>query len=101
MRLSLLSLYFFLLPFLLAAQNNGAIKGIVVDGTKQPLEKATIAVVSVQDSTVVTYSLTDDDGKFNLIRIPTSKKLMVHITHVSSSSYSHEFNLKPNETLTL
>lgn len=90
-----------MLPFLLTAQNNGTINGIVVDATKQPLEKATIAIVSVKDSLVVSYTLTDDKGKFNLIRIPTGRQLMVHITHVSSSPYRHEFNLKPNETLTL
>src|SRR5690606_2452323 len=56
---------------------------------------------SVTDSIVVTYSLTDNSGKFNLIKIPTAQKLMVHITHVSSSPYSREINLKPNETLSL
>ncbi|MEC3878291.1 carboxypeptidase regulatory-like domain-containing protein [Parapedobacter sp. 10938] len=86
---------------MLTAQNNGAIKGMVVDATHQPLEKATIAIVSVTDSIVVTYSLTDNSGKFNLIKIPTAQKLMVHITHVSSSPYSREINLKPNETLAL
>ncbi len=86
---------------MLTAQNNGTIKGLVVDATKQPLEKATIAIVSVTDSLVVSYTLTDDDGRFNLIRIPTARQLKVHITHVSSSPYSREFNLKPNETLTL
>ena len=101
MRLFLSSLYFFVLPHLLAAQNNGTIKGMVVDATSEPLEKATIAVVSVKDSIVVTYSLTDDEGKFNLIRIPTSQKLIVHISHVSCSPYSRTFNLKPNETLAL
>src|SRR3546814_102462 len=101
MRLLLLSLYFLSLPLLLTAQNNGTIKGTVVDATMQPLEKATIAVVSVKDSIVVTYSLTGDDGQFNLIRIPTSQKLMVHITHVSSSPYSRELILKPGEALTL
>lgn len=101
MRLLLVSILFISLPHLLAAQHNGAIKGIVVDATRKPLEKATIAVVSVKDSMVVTYSLTDDAGKFNLIRIPTSQKLMVHITHVSSSPYSRELTLKPGETVTL
>ncbi|MFB2119252.1 carboxypeptidase regulatory-like domain-containing protein [Parapedobacter sp. 2B3] len=101
MRLLLLSIYFLLLSHLLAAQNNGTIKGLVVDANKQPLEKATIAVVSLKDSIVVTYSLTDNEGRFNLIKIPTSKKLGVHITHVSSSPYSHEFTLQAGETLTL
>ncbi|MGV3764046.1 hypothetical protein [Parapedobacter sp.] len=101
MRLLLIGICFLSFPLLLTAQNNGAVKGIVVDATRQPLEKATIAIVSVKDSIVVTYSLTDNSGKFNLIKIPTSQKLKMHITHVSSSPYSYEFNLKPNETLAL
>ncbi|MFC3198610.1 hypothetical protein ACFOET_13375 [Parapedobacter deserti] len=90
-----------LLSHLLAAQNNGEIKGVVVDVNRQPLEKATIAVVEVKDSSVVTYSLSDSDGRFKLIKILTLRQLIVHITHVSSSPYSHEFTLNPKEILSL
>lgn len=86
---------------ILAAQNNGEIKGIVVDANRQPLEKATIAIVTVRDSTVITYSLSDSDGRFNLVKIPTLQELIVHITHVSSLPYSRKLSLQPKEMLSL
>src|SRR5690349_9115002 len=86
---------------LTAAQNNGEIKGIVVDANRQPLEKATIAIVGVKDSTVITYSLSDTDGRFDLVKIPASQALIIHITHVSSSPFSRELSLKPKEILSL
>ncbi|GGG76305.1 hypothetical protein GCM10007415_05090 [Parapedobacter pyrenivorans] len=86
---------------LTAAQNNGEIKGIVVDANRQPLEKATIAIVGVKDSTVITYSLSDTDGQFDLVKIPASQALIIHITHVSSSPFSRELSLKPKEILSL
>src|SRR5690606_23685747 len=52
-------------------------------------------------SVVVTYSLTDDKGTFDLVRIPTRKDLMLHITHVNSTPYSLKINLKPREVLNL
>lgn len=90
-----------LLSHLLAAQNNAEIKGVIVDANRQPLEKATIAVVAARDSMVVTYSLSDAQGRFNLVKLPTQRELVVHITHVSSSPYSRTLNLKTKETLSL
>ncbi|MGK6352549.1 carboxypeptidase regulatory-like domain-containing protein [Parapedobacter sp. DT-150] len=86
---------------LLFAQNNGQIKGVVVDASRQPLEKATVAVVSASDSMVITYSLSDDKGRFDLVKLPAQKPLILHITHVNSSPYSREINLKAKETLIL
>ena len=97
----ILSGIFFLLSHSLFAQNNAEIKGIVTDAASAPLAKATVSVVSIQDSIVVTYSLTDDKGKFDLVRIPARKDLMLHITHINSTPYSRKINMKPREVLNL
>lgn len=81
------------------AQNNAAIKGKVFDSELKPLEKATVSLVSEQDSLVVTYALTNDKGEFELVRIPTNKELTFFISHVNSSAFQKKINLKPNEKL--
>ncbi len=96
-----LSGIFLLLSHSLFPQNNAEIKGIVSDAGGGPLTKATVSVVSVQDSIVITYALTDEKGKFDLVRIPARKDLMLHITHVNSMPYSRPIHLKPREVLNL
>ncbi len=86
---------------LLFSQNYGTITGVVLDADRQPLIKATVSLVAATDSTVLSYSLTDDAGKFKLIRIPTQRDLILYITHVNSSPFHHEIRLKPKEELAL
>lgn len=96
-----LSGVFLIFSQLLLAQNNAEIKGVVADAANQPLDKATVSVVSEKDSMVVTYTLTDDKGRFDLVRIPAQKDLVLHITHVNSAPYRRQINLKPREILNL
>jgi len=97
----LFSVSFLLVCQLLFAQNYGSITGVVLDAGSQPLIKATVSLVAATDSTVLSYSLTDDAGKFKLIRIPTQRDLVLYITHVNSSPFHHGIRLKPKEELTL
>lgn len=91
---------FLVLTFSFAhAQNNAGIKGKVFDSELNPLEKATVSLVSEQDSLVVTYALTNEKGEFELVRIPTNKELTFYISHVNSSAFQKKINLKPNEKL--
>lgn len=98
-----LLLFFFLFTCLssLHAQSNGEIKGFVVDADKKPLEKATVSVVSVRDSIVLTYTLTNDKGYFDLARIPVQKDLALFISHVNAAPYEKAFNLKAGQKLNL
>lgn len=94
----------FLLSIILSlsyAQNNATIKGAVFDFERKPLEKATVSIVSEQDSIVLTYGLTNSKGEFDLVRIPTNKNLVFFISHVNSLPFSRRLNLKPNEKLNL
>lgn len=97
----LFSVGFVLCCQLLFAQNHGTIAGLVLDADRQPLVKATVSIVAATDSTVLSYSLTDDAGKFKLIRIPAQRELALFITHVNSAPFYQEIRLNPKEELNL
>ena len=53
------------------AQKNGVIKGVAFDtSAKQPVAAATITVMQKKDSSLVTFTLTDNKGYFELKGIP-------------------------------
>ncbi|HMR18583.1 MAG TPA: carboxypeptidase regulatory-like domain-containing protein [Sphingobacterium sp.] len=100
MRYLFLVFFFFSVHFLFA-QSTGGIKGTVVDAEGQPLEKATVSVVSIQDSMVLSYSLTNTKGQFDIVRLPTKKDLSFFISHISSAPYEKKLHLRQDEKLDL
>lgn len=85
----------------LNGQNNAKIQGDVYDFNKKPLERATISLVSKQDSLVLSYALTDRHGAFELVRVPTERELVLFVSHVNSSLFEKEVLLKPGENIIL
>lgn len=85
----------------LYAQNDAKIKGNVFDPNLQPLDRATVSVISEQDSLVLSYVLTDDKGKFEFVRLPSKKQLVLYVSHVNSASYAKKLTLQPEEERTL
>ncbi len=83
--------------FDVVGQNNGEIKGTIVDAKGNPMEKATVSVVSAVDSIVVAYSLSNIKGQFDMVHLPTQKKLTLFISHISGTPYEQQLTLKPNE----
>ncbi|MBD1426414.1 TonB-dependent receptor [Sphingobacterium arenae] len=75
----------------------GTINGIVVDAGDEPLAKATVSIVSATDSTVLSYTLSDDRGRFDLVRIPARSELLLYITHINSEPYRQKVTLEPKE----
>ncbi|MBS1919775.1 MAG: outer membrane beta-barrel protein [Bacteroidetes bacterium] len=72
------------------AQKNGTIKGIAFDTlAKQPLASATITVMQKKDSSLVTFTLTDNKGYFELKGIPNGeyRLLITHINYHNSNTY--------------
>lgn len=65
------------------AQKHGSIKGIAYDTLgKQPIASATVSVMDKKDSSLITFTMTDNGGRFELKGIPNgSYRLM--ITHVN------------------
>src|ERR1700675_2735625 len=67
----------------LYAQKNGTVKGLAFDTiSKQPVAAATITVLEKKDSSLVTFSMTGNDGRFLLKGIPNGEYRLM-ITHVN------------------
>ena len=64
-----LSVFIGLFPLFLTAQT-GVIKGKVTDSTQLLLSNATVSVLHKKDSSVVSYTLSDEKGVFELRNIP-------------------------------
>ena len=78
------------LPFILVAQKHGTIKGQAYDTlSNQPVANATITVLEKRDSSLVTFTMTGNDGKFELKGIPNGEyRLMIsHINYHNSNRF--------------
>jgi hypothetical protein len=77
------------MAFYVSAQKNGSVKGLVYDTlAKQPVSSATISVLDSKDSSLVSFSLTDNAGKFELKGIPNGQyRLMIsHVNYHNSNT---------------
>ena len=68
--------------------------------TKVPLELATISILT-QDSSLVTYKLSDKAGRFAIEGLPLKKKLLVGVTYTGYLGYSSTLQLERGRTDTL
>jgi len=70
------------------AQRNGVIKGTVSDTTKkQPVPSATITLLQKKDSSLVSFTMTDSKGVFELTGLAAGEYRLL-ITHVNYHSTS-------------
>src|SRR3954465_618593 len=70
------------------AQKNGIIKGIAFDTlTKQPVGSATITLMQKKDSSLISFTMTDNNGRFELNGIQNGeyRLLMTHVNYHNSS----------------
>ncbi|MFT3826301.1 MAG: TonB-dependent receptor [Chitinophagaceae bacterium] len=75
------------------AQNKGSIKGIVYDTlAKQPVPSATITVLKKKDSSLVTFTMTDSKGYFEVTGLPDGD-LRLLITHINYHNTSKVFTI--------
>lgn len=64
-----------------AFSQTGVLTGSVLDAeSKTPLELATVSIFG-QDSSLITYKLSDNNGKFLFEKLPLKKRLLVSITY--------------------
>ncbi|WP_448701225.1 outer membrane beta-barrel protein [Mucilaginibacter sp. AW1-3] len=76
------------------AQNRANIKGKVVDSLNhEALEFATVAVLDLKDSSLVSYTLTIKGGEFTLHNLPAEKRLKLVVSFVSYQNYRRIFTL--------
>jgi Outer membrane protein beta-barrel family len=86
---------FYLLAFLIIfcsasvlAQKNGSIKGLAYDTlSRKAVADATITVLVKKDSSLLTFGMTDNAGRFSLDNIPAGeyRLLITHITYHNSN----------------
>jgi len=77
--------FFFTIVF---AQKNGIIKGMAFDTiARQPVTSATITLMQKKDSSLISFTMTDNNGKFELTGIQNGefRLLMTHVNYHSSS----------------
>lgn len=80
------------------AQNKASIRGIVKDSlNKGVLEFATVAVVHARDSSLISYTLTDKEGKFILRNLPPDQNLRILISYVGYESFRRNLSFRKGE----
>jgi hypothetical protein len=78
------------------------ITGVVKDSlTNEKLPSATVYLESVQDSTLITYSITDQDGGFTLTGNTAYEKVNFITSFQGYKTYINSFNLSDNRELNL
>lgn len=86
---------------MLVFSQTGKVTGSVKDAvTQTPLELATVTVFG-EDSSFVTYQLSDKNGKFTIEKLPVRKKLLVSITYTGYLSHEASVQLVAGKTDTL
>ncbi|MDB5239716.1 MAG: TonB-dependent receptor, partial [Spirosoma sp.] len=72
----------------LAFAQSGSIKGLVVDSlTRKPLLEASVSLLSARDSSLVTFGITDGDGRFSFPKV-SEGAYRVLVTYVGYQSRS-------------
>ena len=75
------------------AQKSGSVKGIVFDTiAKQPVSAATITVLQREDSSLVTFTMTNSRGEFSLTNVPYGDFRLL-VTHVSYHNVNKFFTV--------
>ncbi|HBL79882.1 MAG TPA: TonB-dependent receptor, partial [Aequorivita sp.] len=96
--------YFLVVFFLIASlgfSQNFQVSGTLTDKeSSNPLEAATVFMETVKDSTLITYTITDRNGKFVLEGKTSEKNVRVNISFVGYENFQKELNLdKPIQDL--
>lgn len=82
------------------AQNRGIIKAVVLDSlNKQPIGFATVAVLKINDSSLVSYTITDKAGAFTLRNLNTTQPSRLLISCVGYQSLHINLHFKKDEPL--
>ena len=96
--------YFFSIILLLCVLNTKAqskefkITGTVqTDSEKEPLESATVYLERIKDSTLVSYTISDKNGKFSLEDKTADESLKLFISFVGYQTYSQIVNMDKGE----
>ncbi|MCX6319135.1 MAG: outer membrane beta-barrel family protein [Bacteroidetes bacterium] len=90
MKKFVLLLLFGSMTTLLWAQKNGSVKGIAFDTiSKQPVAAATVTVLDRKDSSLVAFTMTGADGRFEVKGLSNGdyRLLITHVNYHNSNKY--------------
>ena len=76
-----------------AMAQTGTIDGKIFGSDKKPLALTTITVFTAQDTSIVTYRMSNDNGAFKIPNLPLGKQLRVLATYSGYEAYRKEFLL--------
>ena len=98
MKYPLLALALFCLSLSFAQSGNFKISGSIISADeKLPLESATVYAERVKDSSVVTYTITDKEGKFKLEDQTSDAEVNLFISYVGYKTYFKRITLTTTE----
>ena len=89
MRKVIAILIFNMIGLAIAAQRNGGVSGLAYDSAaQQPVAMATVTILDKKDSSLVTFTMTGPDGKFDLKGIANGeyRLLITHVNYHNSNS---------------
>ena len=92
MKQLLLTLSIFLFSYCLWGQT-GTIEGKIFDSDKKPLQLATVTIFNAQDTTVLTYRMSNDNGLFKVASLPINKALRILVTFSGYDAFRKNFML--------
>jgi len=93
MKKFVLLIFLTLLAFVTYAQVNGSVKGKLSDTTaKQPLSEATVSVMLVKDSSLVSFSLSDKKGNFEITNLDTGIYSLL-ISYTGYENFKKQFSI--------
>ncbi|WP_236973751.1 TonB-dependent receptor [Membranihabitans maritimus] len=93
-RLTTLTVALLLFCSLAFSQNNGSISGTLITGdNNEPLPFATISVYTAIDTVILDYALSNDDGSFEIKRLPFDKDLRMIISFLGYEPVKEVFQL--------
>jgi len=82
-----------------SAQKSGNVKGVVFDTiARQPVPAATITVLQAKDSSLVTFTMTNNRGEFSLANVPYGdyRLLVTHVNYHNVNKYFTVNDAKKN-----
>jgi hypothetical protein len=75
------------------AQINGSVKGKLIDSAaKQPLSEATVSVMLVKDSSLVSFTLSDKKGNFEITNLDAGNYLLM-ISYTGYENFKKQFSI--------
>ncbi|MBS1935254.1 MAG: carboxypeptidase-like regulatory domain-containing protein, partial [Bacteroidetes bacterium] len=90
------ALFVIIFPVLAIAQKNGSVKAVLLDSlAKKTVADATITLMQRKDSSLVSFTMSDTKGKFELTNLPNGNYRLL-ITHVNYHNNVVNFSIDDN-----